>query len=160
MRGVASTAGTRMVVLVLGLGSTVALARGLGPTGRGVYALAMTLATLGVVALNFGFHTANTYFASRERETLPALISNTFALALLAVAIVFGATLATGSTPLQSAQWFGAGFWDLTAGGAERGHRGRSRALRGARDVAADHRGADRGVGGVALSRQLALMPR
>src|SRR5688500_11896320 len=38
-----------------------------------------------------------------------------FALALLAVAIVFGATLATGSTPLQSAQWFGAGFWDLVA---------------------------------------------
>lgn len=87
MRGVASTAGTRMVVLVLGLGSTVALARGLGPTGRGVYALAMTLATLGVVALNFGFHTANTYFATRERETLPALISNTFALALLVAAI-------------------------------------------------------------------------
>jgi short-chain fatty acids transporter len=38
-----------------------------------------------------------------------------FALALLAVAIVFAATLATGSTPLQSAQWFGAGFWDLVA---------------------------------------------
>src|SRR5687767_7594853 len=38
-----------------------------------------------------------------------------FALALLAVVIVFGATLATGSTPLQSAQWFGAGFWDLVA---------------------------------------------
>src|SRR5688572_16390143 len=38
-----------------------------------------------------------------------------FALALLAVAIVFGATLATGSTPLQSAQWFGSGFWDLVA---------------------------------------------
>ena len=83
VRGVASTAGTRIVVLILGLGSTVALARGLGPTGRGVYALAMTLATLGVVALNFGFHTANTYFASRERETMPALISNTFALAVL-----------------------------------------------------------------------------
>ena len=38
-----------------------------------------------------------------------------FALALLAVAIVFAATLATGSTVAQSAQWFGAGFWDLVA---------------------------------------------
>src|SRR3990167_6982536 len=38
-----------------------------------------------------------------------------FALALLAVAIVFTATLATGSSPLHSAQWFGAGFWDLVA---------------------------------------------
>jgi short-chain fatty acids transporter len=38
-----------------------------------------------------------------------------FALALVAVAIVFAATLAAGSTPAQSAQWFGAGFWDLVA---------------------------------------------
>src|SRR5688572_8898220 len=38
-----------------------------------------------------------------------------FALALTAVAIVFVATLATGATPAQSAQWFGSGFWDLVA---------------------------------------------
>ena len=38
-----------------------------------------------------------------------------FAIALLAVAIVFGATLATGSSVVEAAQWFGAGFWDLVA---------------------------------------------
>jgi short-chain fatty acids transporter len=38
-----------------------------------------------------------------------------FALALLAVAIVYVATLAVGSEPVQSAQWFGSGFWDLVA---------------------------------------------
>src|SRR5687767_5659748 len=38
-----------------------------------------------------------------------------FALALTAVAIVFVATLAAGASPAQSAQWFGAGFWDLVA---------------------------------------------
>ena len=38
-----------------------------------------------------------------------------FALALTAVAIVFVATLATGASPAQSAQWFGSGFWDLVA---------------------------------------------
>jgi short-chain fatty acids transporter len=38
-----------------------------------------------------------------------------FALALLAVAIVFAATLAVGSSPMQSAQWFGSGFWDLVS---------------------------------------------
>ncbi len=38
-----------------------------------------------------------------------------FALALTAVAIVFIATLTTGATPAQSAQWFGSGFWDLVA---------------------------------------------
>jgi short-chain fatty acids transporter len=38
-----------------------------------------------------------------------------FALALSAVAIVFVATVASGSSPGQAAQWFGAGFWDLVA---------------------------------------------
>lgn len=38
-----------------------------------------------------------------------------FALALAALAVVFGASVALGSSPLQSAQWFGAGFWDLVA---------------------------------------------
>src|SRR5512145_59743 len=38
-----------------------------------------------------------------------------FALALAAVVIVFLASLATGSGVVQTAQWFGAGFWDLVA---------------------------------------------
>jgi short-chain fatty acids transporter len=38
-----------------------------------------------------------------------------FALALTAVAIVFIASVATGSSVIQAAQWFGAGFWDLVA---------------------------------------------
>ena len=99
VRGVATTAGTRAAVLMLGLGSTVALARGLGPTGRGVYALAMTVATLAVVVFNLGFHSANTYFASREPETLPTLVSNTFAKA--------GAVGALGAVLLLVSRTFG-----------------------------------------------------
>src|SRR4029078_12703313 len=38
-----------------------------------------------------------------------------FALALTAVAIVFVASVAMGSSVTQTAQWFGAGFWDLVA---------------------------------------------
>src|SRR5262245_4671348 len=38
-----------------------------------------------------------------------------FALALCAVAIVFAASVASGSSVTQTAQWFGAGFWDLVA---------------------------------------------
>lgn len=36
-----------------------------------------------------------------------------FALALIAACLVFVASVAVGSTPLQTAVWFGAGFWDL-----------------------------------------------
>jgi short-chain fatty acids transporter len=38
-----------------------------------------------------------------------------FALALTAVAIIFVASVAAGSSVPQTAQWFGAGFWDLVA---------------------------------------------
>src|SRR5262245_60942324 len=38
-----------------------------------------------------------------------------FALALTAVAIVFVASVGMGSSVTQTAQWFGAGFWDLVA---------------------------------------------
>jgi short-chain fatty acids transporter len=36
-----------------------------------------------------------------------------FALALLAVIVVYVACVGIGSSPIQTAQWFGAGFWDL-----------------------------------------------
>src|SRR5262245_40114389 len=38
-----------------------------------------------------------------------------FALALIAVALVFVASVAIGNPVGQTAQWFGAGFWDLVA---------------------------------------------
>src|SRR4029077_18831076 len=36
-----------------------------------------------------------------------------FALALIAVFIVFAASVSVGNSPVQVAVWFGAGFWDL-----------------------------------------------
>jgi short-chain fatty acids transporter len=38
-----------------------------------------------------------------------------FTLAVIAVIIVFGAAVSVGAPPAQTAQWFGAGFWDLVA---------------------------------------------
>ena len=38
-----------------------------------------------------------------------------FALALVAVVIVYAASVGIGNSPVQTAQWFGAGFWDLVA---------------------------------------------
>src|SRR5437870_7217201 len=38
-----------------------------------------------------------------------------FALALVAVVIVYVAAVGIGNSPVQAAQWFGAGFWDLVA---------------------------------------------
>jgi short-chain fatty acids transporter len=38
-----------------------------------------------------------------------------FALALVAVIIVYAASVGIGNSPIQTAQWFGAGFWELVA---------------------------------------------
>src|SRR5262245_57809934 len=38
-----------------------------------------------------------------------------FSLAVVAVAVVFAASVAMGASPAQTAAWFGAGFWDLVA---------------------------------------------
>src|SRR4029077_12212051 len=38
-----------------------------------------------------------------------------FALACIAVAIVFACAVGIGNSPVQAAVWFGAGFWDLVA---------------------------------------------
>src|SRR5262252_6344454 len=49
----------------------------------------------------------------RLSEWFDKWFPDAFALALVAVLIVFTATLLVGSTPMQAATWFGAGFWDL-----------------------------------------------
>lgn len=38
-----------------------------------------------------------------------------FALALVAVAVVFAASVSIGNSVVQTSEWFGAGFWDLVA---------------------------------------------
>src|SRR5207247_5686718 len=38
-----------------------------------------------------------------------------FALALVATLVVFLGSLSRGNSPVQTAQWFGAGFWALSA---------------------------------------------
>ena len=51
----------------------------------------------------------------RLSEWFERWFPDAFALALVAVGIVFLGCLAMGSSPVQAAQWFGAGFWDLVA---------------------------------------------
>jgi short-chain fatty acids transporter len=60
--------------------------------------------------------TANGWLASlglRLSGWFERWFPDAFSLGCIAVVIVFVATLLVGSSPLQSAQWFGAGFWDL-----------------------------------------------
>ena len=74
---VGETFATRILLIGMGLVTSVLVARILGPEGRGLYAVAMAVGAIGVQFGNLGLHASNTYYVARERSLLPALIGNT-----------------------------------------------------------------------------------
>ena len=82
VRSVAATFVTRILLIFVGLATTVVVARSLGPEGRGLYAVALAIATLGVQISNLGLHASNTYYVAKDRSLLPALMGNTLVVAL------------------------------------------------------------------------------
>jgi len=83
-RNVLETYGTRVVVLLITFATAVVIARELGPTGRGLYAVAVTLGAIGAQFGNLGLHASNIYYVARDRGLLPALIGNTLAVVFVA----------------------------------------------------------------------------
>jgi O-antigen/teichoic acid export membrane protein len=90
VRKVAETFATRLLLIGISLITSVMVARILGPDGRGLYALATTIAAIGVQFGNLGLHASNTYFVAKDRKLLPTLVGNT-----LAVSFGFGGLGAT-----------------------------------------------------------------
>ena len=65
---VAETLLTRIVMIPIGLITSVILARVLGPEGRGLYAVAATISAIGEQFGNFGLHASNTYYVARDKK--------------------------------------------------------------------------------------------
>jgi len=78
-RNVFETYGTRLLVLAGTFATAVVIARELGPTGRGFYAVAATVGAIGVQFSNLGLHLSNIYYVAKDRALLPTLIGNTLA---------------------------------------------------------------------------------
>ena len=76
LHDVAETYATRIVLVAIGLLTSVVVARILGPTGRGLYAVATTVGGVGVQVGNLGLHAANTYSVAKNAGRLPALLGN------------------------------------------------------------------------------------
>jgi O-antigen/teichoic acid export membrane protein len=83
---VGETFATRVFLIGAGVAASVLVTRALGPEGRGLYAVAGALTGIGVQFGNLGLHSANTYFAARDRSLLSRLAGNS-----LVVSAVFGA---------------------------------------------------------------------
>jgi len=76
IRQVAETYFTRIFVVALGFVNSILVTRILGPEGRGMFAVANTVAAMGVQLGNLGLQSSNTYYVAREPQTLPVLLGN------------------------------------------------------------------------------------
>jgi O-antigen/teichoic acid export membrane protein len=70
------TYGTQILLLALGLVTTVLVTRTLGPEGRGLYAVMIATGRLAVQFCSLGLHVSNTYYVAKNRQLLPILLSN------------------------------------------------------------------------------------
>jgi O-antigen/teichoic acid export membrane protein len=82
-RKVSGTFATRVFITMIGIVTLIIVTRILGPRGRGEYALAMALATLGMQLVNCGLHSANTFYVASDRTRLPTLMGNSLLVSLL-----------------------------------------------------------------------------
>src|SRR6267378_2275 len=85
--GVALTIVTRLMMLVGVVGSSVVVARWLGPEGLGSLAVLNTTIVLALSLGSLGLTSSNTYFISKDRRTVAPVWANTIVFAL------FGGTL-------------------------------------------------------------------
>src|SRR5579862_7981869 len=67
---ISETYATQVLNIGLMLITTVLITRSLGPHGRGIYAVAMAIGTLGVHLSNGGLHFSNTYYLARDQKLL------------------------------------------------------------------------------------------
>jgi O-antigen/teichoic acid export membrane protein len=80
---ISATFATRFIIIVVGFVTSVLVARELGPTGRGEYAVTTALGLIGVQIGNAGLHASNTYAVAKDRSLLPGLLANSIFIAVL-----------------------------------------------------------------------------
>lgn len=76
VRNVFQTASTRIILIPISLITSVIIAKAVGPEGRGVYAICLTIGALGIQFGNIGLHTSNTFHVSRSPDLFPYLFGN------------------------------------------------------------------------------------
>jgi len=77
LQTVAETYLARLVLTGLSFATTVVVSRALGPSGRGLFAVAAAIAAIGIQFGNLGLHASNTYYVAKDAMLLPILVGNT-----------------------------------------------------------------------------------
>jgi O-antigen/teichoic acid export membrane protein len=87
-----STFGAQIGLFVFGTAIQIVLARALGPAGKGLYSLTLLTAMTLVTIAHGSLSSANSHFAGRYPEDRPALVGNSFFLAVVWGAVVVAIT--------------------------------------------------------------------
>jgi len=74
---------TRLGVFLLSLATNILLARGLGPAGRGVYALALLVSSIMFLIANLGIGAANVYYVGSRIMSAADAVAHAASLALI-----------------------------------------------------------------------------
>lgn len=85
---VAETFATRIGLILIGLTTSIIIARSLGPEARGIQAAIGAITAVGVQFGNLGLHSSNTYHVAKEPKLLGSLVGNS-----LLVSLGFGSVL-------------------------------------------------------------------
>lgn len=97
---VSETFATQLLLIVIGFATTVAVARSLGPTGRGIYATMVAVGALGVQFANLGLHVSNIYYVAKDRTLLSTLLGNA-----VLVSVVVGGFIAAVVALISTYFW-------------------------------------------------------
>ena len=74
---------TQISLIVIGLATTITVARVLGPAGRGLYSVALAIGQIGVQLGHFGLIASNTFYLGKDRTILPRLVGNSLLVCVL-----------------------------------------------------------------------------
>lgn len=96
----------RFLGILITLAISMIVARVLGPEGQGQFAVAMSLALIGVQLSNLGLHAANTFFVAQDIKLLPPLLGNSILVSIgggliIAPLLLFGSYLFPNAVPIQ-----------------------------------------------------------
>ncbi|MFC1912772.1 flippase [Chloroflexota bacterium] len=87
-KSIASVLVTNVLILLLGIPTSIIIARVLGPHGKGIYTLVTLVPSLLLQLGNIGLASANTYFVGRKRFSLADITSNSLVFGLAASALL------------------------------------------------------------------------
>jgi len=63
----------KLITVLIAFPTSIIIARHLGPSGRGIFAVLATLTGVALQFGNFGFHSSSIYFSTKNRNLIPSI---------------------------------------------------------------------------------------